>query len=175
MKKGQIQINETLMVVFIIVVIILLGLVVFFKFNSADIDRAHKDHRDFRIKAMIATFPDLGEIKCSKHGTYEDCVDMYKVLVMNALFKSNEQYRTNLLERYGFMDIRFQMIYPDKGSEECHTGKTKDCGTYVAYSNVPRNNKGLMRITTPISVYVPNEDRYGIALLNISRYFTEYD
>jgi len=172
-KKGQLQIHETIMVIFILVVIILLGLILFYKFTASGIHDDYNQNKLLRFKAMMATLPEIGEIKCSIYGQEDNCIDSYKIIVMNTLFKVDPNYKNYLVERYGFMEIKLGLVYPYANNAECNSGLTKNCGVWMIYSHVPSKYIGLQKISTPISVYLPLDNTYGIGVLNITRYIIE--
>ena len=172
-KKGQLQVQETIMVVFILVVIIILGLVLFYRFTSVGLEQEYRDNQITRFNAMMATVPEIGEVKCSMYGEPDNCIDVYKVIIMNTLKERDPNYRNYLVERYGFMEMKIQIVYPFTSDVECNTGQIKDCGIWEIYSNVPPNSKYPVKKSTPVSIYLPHLDTYGIGILNISKYDLE--
>jgi hypothetical protein len=169
-KKGELQTMETIMVVFILVVMILIGLVFFYKFTQSSIEGDYEDNQLIRFKAMMATFPEVGEIKCSINGNVDNCVDAYKMISVATLYRANPNYKNYLIERYGFMDITVGLVYPYESDENCTSQRLEGCGVWKVYSHVPAEYERRNIVSTPISVYLPEEATYGIGVMNITRY-----
>jgi hypothetical protein len=172
-NKGQLHIQETIFVVFILIVIILLGLVVFYRFTASGLESEAEQNEMLRFKALIATTPEIGEIKCSKYGQEDNCIDAYKMILMGALTESDANYKRYMRDKYGFMEITIGMVYPTQRSTACKVSNTKECGVWTIYSHEPSDYRGLRRISTPVSVYTPWDDQYGIAIMNITRFMIE--
>src|SRR3989344_6930980 len=86
-KKGQLEIQETILVVFIFVVLIIFGMVFFFRVQSASIaDDFNKFQRE-RLAVDFVTLGDIAEFSCSRAGIIGNCVDTLKLIVFNDLAK----------------------------------------------------------------------------------------
>ena len=84
MKKGQLQIQETAVVIFIITVIIAIGLVVFYRYTVNDIKDDNARYLDIKAKGLIEILPNLPELKVSELGIEADwCIDKKKALVFD--------------------------------------------------------------------------------------------
>lgn len=162
-KKGELEIQETMIVVLIFVVLIIGGMVFYYKYEMANIQEGYMENTNLRFNALRSTFSDISEIKCSVHGQSEDCVDVYKVMIFNSLSK-------NYLERYGFMEISIREIYPNQNEEVCSLSQKEGCGVWFVYSHIPEKYDGLKVLKTPVSLYFPSEDDYGIGELVIKKY-----
>ena len=172
-RKGQLQIQETLIVIFILVIIILVGLVVFYKFSASSLEQESEENKILRYNALLATLPESGEIKCSMYGLEDNCIDTYRVMVVNTLYHIDPNYKNYLFERYGFADIRLKVLYPYENKNVCKSNNQKDCGVWEFYSHIPADYSGELIINTPVSLYLPGEEMYVIGELEIVRYIID--
>jgi len=79
MKKGQVQMQESIFVIFLVMLLILIGMVSFFKYSSAGIEESKLEYEDYRFKQLIGVIPNLPELRCSHLGVADECVDLLKV------------------------------------------------------------------------------------------------
>jgi len=170
MKKGQLQINETIIIVFVFVIIILAGLMVFYRFTMAGIKTDSDNNQIMRYKAMAATFSEIPEIKCSMQGLSESCVDSYKMIIFGKLTELNKDY---YISRFGFKEISLKLVYPQQINGTCSITNINNCGAWNLYSHVPNKYDKKLIVTTPTLVYFPEKDDYGIAMVSIANYVVE--
>ncbi len=84
LKKGQLQIQETAVVIFIVTVIIAIGLIVFYRYTVNDIRADNAQYLDEKAKGLIEVLPNLPELKVSELGIEADwCIDKKKALVFD--------------------------------------------------------------------------------------------
>jgi len=84
LKKGQLQIQETAIVIFIVTVIIAIGLIVFYRYTVDDIKDDNARYVDEKAKGLIEVLPNLPELKVSEMGIEADwCIDEKKAFVFN--------------------------------------------------------------------------------------------
>jgi hypothetical protein len=149
-------------------------MVVFYRYTMAGITDSAKLNQVKLFENTIFTFPQQGEVTCSKAGTKEaaSCIDAYKLISFSeaANSKSNKAFYQNML---GFKNITVQIVYPKPKDDEkgvCTKDKLTGCSMYVLYSNVPADAENKLRRTTPVSVYLPAEKKYAIGILTIDGY-----
>ncbi len=84
MKRGQLQIQETAIVIFIITVIIAIALIVFYRYTIDDIKDDNARYLDIKAKGLIEILPNLPELKVSELGIEADwCIDKKKALIFD--------------------------------------------------------------------------------------------
>ncbi len=149
MKKGQLEIQETGFVIFIVVVILLIGLVLFFQYQIKSIENLNEKYEDYKFEDLISFIPSMPELRYSNLGYIEESMDFYKALAFAEV--SNREYYKSL---FGFKRI----ILKISGDQ------------VVLYNRILPNYNSLRKISSPISVYNPNDGRYYIGLLEIERY-----
>jgi len=167
MKKGQLQIQETILVLFVFIVILAIGLIFFHKYNVESLREDIFEVQVTDFDSMLSRFPEMPEIKCSYLGESVECIDTYKLLSFKNLIKNEKSYYR---ERFGYKNITLYKIYPEKNNNECKVSSVGDCGVWSIYSQIPRNYESKLVRETPISIYFPNEDEYGIGKLVIEWY-----
>jgi len=166
MKKGQIEINETILVIFVFIVLVLIGLIAFNKFMLQGIEGIVEKNERARYVNMIATIPDMAELKCSSQATSIECLDTLKLL---AFEKQSREY----INIFGEKRIIVEAVYPATGSLksiECTNMNYPNCGYWVLYENKPNLVKSEETISSPVSLYYPLSDIYGIGRLRITTY-----
>ena len=170
MKKGQLQINETIMIVFIFVIIILAGLLIFYKFTLAGIKEDSIQNDIVRFQTMRATFSEIPEIKCSIQGMSESCVDSYKMIIFKKMTELDKDY---YIFRFGFKDIQLKLVYPNKDVNNCSISNINNCGVWNLYSHIPKEYNKALKVDTPILVYFPDKEDYGISIVTITNYIVD--
>lgn len=157
-KKGQMQINETILVIFIFTVMMLIGFVLFNRWMSVSIEQEFLDNERSRFSNMLTTVAEMPEIKCSSQGKDFNCVDSLKLLSAN---------KGDYVERFGFREIKVNLVYPEVRERECSTATYPSCDEFLVYSNRPSEFKEEEIIRTPVSLYYPITEEYKIGVLEI--------
>jgi len=163
--KGQLQINETILVLIIFTILAIVGLIFFHNFNINGIKAQYVRNERFKSTTLLTTFQDLSEVRCSSQIKDIDCVDTLKLFSFQKLNKIN----------FGKKRILIEVVYPEVGQEECtpknFQGAYPDCNYWVLYDKKPTNFKSKEIVTTPISLFYPLIDEYKIGLLKIEGYY----
>lgn len=166
MKKGQIEINETILVIFIFIVLVLIGLVVFNRFTLQGIeDMADKNERVMYVN-MLAIVPGMAELKCSSQASDIECLDTLKLLAF-------ERQQQEYISQFGWKQIVVEVVYPDVGvlkGIKCTNANYPNCGFWLLYENKPVLVGSEEIISSPVSLYYPFGDQYGIGRLKITAY-----
>lgn len=115
-RKGQIHLTETIAVLFIFFVLLLLGMVFYYKYSQAALE--DKKEELVAARAMDSTLKAifLPELVCSrgKAEPEDNCFDMIKLRQADKVFKENlNQYYFNL---FSYAHISVEEIYPGKNS-----------------------------------------------------------
>lgn len=161
MKKGQLQIQETILVLFIFIVILLIGMIVFYRFSLQGLEEKRMENERLRFNTMLTTFPSMAEITCSIYSQEANCIDVYKLLAFKGV---NDEYK----DRLGFMNITIYSMYPERNSNLCELGSARDCGVWNVYYNKPKEFNTKLVIRTPVSLYYIGG--YGIGEMVMERY-----
>lgn len=166
-KKAQLEVQETIIVVFIFVVLLSLGLLLFYKFQLSSLDQQKIEIQENKFNMMLLIFPNSPEIECSSGLVTRNCIDTLKVL---SLKKSVEQDQQFYFKKFGYKKLQLTSLYPIKNEKECTSTNIEDCGVWTIY-NKPAPNQDMSKILrTPISIYYPQTDSYGIGELRLEAF-----
>ncbi len=167
-KKGQIHITETLLVVFVMVIMIIIGVIIYFKFSLEESKSLEYELSERQATIMLAKVMTLDELACSD----EDCIDTAKILPFKrALGENFNRYK----KIFGRKKIVLKILYPDGVDEECDITKyiqvdyPNNCGIWSIYEYNPENELGA-KISSIVSLYFPELDKYYVGRLEIEHY-----
>ena len=168
--KGQVQMNETMLVLFIIVLIIIVGMIVYYRFSIERLKGISEELSEQEASVLLASISRLKEIGCSN----EECIDTSKLIPFYRISSENREFYRGIL---GYKRIIVEQLYPVISSnEECTASKynqvdyPNNCGYWVVYDEKPIKINKAIKISTPISLYFPEDDKYGIGRLEIEVY-----
>lgn len=166
-KKGQLETQQTIMVVFVVILLILLGLILFYRYLLSDIDNQNKEYEKDKFNTLMYTFSLSPEVVCSSYGVGDElCLDSTKMLAFNTLSLKDNYYK----EQYGYRNISVRLLYPYENGNICSANNV-ECGVWEIYSNVPETYDYLKIVRrTPVSVYLSEKDEYGIGEMTIEGY-----
>lgn len=182
-KKGVIEMMETFMILFVVFILIGVSMFFFFKFWWGSATETHKEvclEHGTDLLSSIARMPD---ISCPGSET-SACIDTAKLLAFKAAMDTGGATRRKALES-GVCPktITVEQVYPEpergKNSTECArnlmTGPDfpENCGVWSVFE--PKDmaklkNRASRKIATPVSLYYPSKDSYGIGKLVITVY-----
>jgi len=155
------QIQETILVIFVFIIMLLIGLIMFYRANVESIKNEEFKDRLIKFYDMTSYFPNLPEVKCSSLSQESECIDVLKVL---ALANSN-------VEKDFIADnITVFVIYPEAVNKECSRASLSDCNTFKLHANKPKNIKSVYRTSTLVSLYYPEEEKHKVGRLVLEMY-----
>ncbi len=168
--RGQVEINETLLVLFIIVLIIAIGMFVYFRFSLAHVQTVAGQLSEQDSTVLLASIGTLPEISC----TQRDCIDTSKLLPFQTLLQKNQDYYTHLL---GYKKIVITRLYPQpNGNDICSLASYSQevypdtCASWVVYDHYPVTINQKIVASTFVSLYFPELGEYHIGRLEATRY-----
>jgi hypothetical protein len=140
-KKGELQIQETILVIFVFFIILMIGMVLFFQFSMKSARDEIEEYEEFRFKQLIDVVPNLPEIRYSRFGI-EDvwCIDLLKA-------RSFSQ----ISDRY---DFGFKKMVIHSSTE------------IVLYDN-PSQRGEVRKVTTPVCLYDARQGKFYLAQLEV--------
>lgn len=150
MKKGQLQIQETSLVIFIVIIIMLVGLGFFWQYQAAAIGNINNQYQEDKFFGLISYLPSMPELRYTRGGIFEEeSIDFLKAKSFSQV--SDSGYYKSL---FGFKKITL-----DVSGEEL-----------VLYDRrLPTSNEAR-KINSPISIYDPRDGRYYVGLLEVEMY-----
>jgi hypothetical protein len=155
MKKAQIQMGETIAVIFVFIILVMFGFI-FYGFvakSGAETKQQELVQLDAIKKAQVISF--LPELQCSEdNDVTENCVDLYRIKVAQETITAHTSY---YYDDFGFSKITIQEIYP-RGE------------LYVLYDREKPNFKNLKAQQAPVQIFDPFTRTYGFGVMNIGVY-----
>ena len=167
MKRGQLQIQETILVVFIFIIMIILGMVLFFRFQENSLKNEIREFMIADFGNRLLSLPDSSEFAYTESGIKKNTIDTTKLIALNNLVKKKERY---YFSKFGYMNITIVQVYPSKNNNKCSSSKISDCGVWNVYEKVPNEVNSRFRKETPVSLYFPDKDEYTIGLMLVEVY-----
>ena len=170
-KKSQIHISETILVLFVVIVIIMLGVVVYFRVVVENNKNLEYDISERQATIMLAKVLSLDELSCGD----DFCVDAGKFIPFKRALGEDFDYFKRI---FGRKKITFNRIYPEPGLNkdvECDIARyiqveyPFNCGKWTIYDNNPDNELGA-KVSSVVSLYFPEIDEYMIGRLEIEHY-----
>jgi len=147
LKRGQLQIQESIFVVFIFFVILMVAMIVFYQLESRSIKGIKEEHDENLFYYLVSYVPSMPELQCSVVGIGDECIDLSKARAFS--FMNDDYYR----EVFGHRKIILEV------NEDI-----------VLYNWEPSTYSGERKITSPVSVYDPNQNKYLVGVLEVYMY-----
>ena len=155
-KKSQIQIGETVAVLFVFFMIIVVGLIFYFKVIKSNVKIEQEELYQLRSVSIAQRLMFLPEVQCSENNLIiGNCVDILKLEAAQDIMKRNKLYYYDLLE---FSEINITQIYPDEVK-------------WTIYSRKIGNFTNRFVTNAPIALYDPGTRRHGFGILTIETSF----
>ena len=165
LKKAQIEIGETIVVIFILMILIVFGLVFYYQFQSSSFQQTKQRFGGLKTIELAQVVSNMPEFQCSNLKIAEvSCIDEVKAQQFsNYLSLPDNKAFFYCREILGTSKIEIQLVYPaDLSSVEPHRIKVYD------------NSRGLKNAEPtfiPINLYNPIQKTYRFALLIATRYY----
>ena len=151
-KKSQIQIGETIAVLFVFFILIIIGFIFYVKVIKSNIQSESEELSQLKSVGIAQRIMFLPELQCSEDNIIIDnCIDILKLEFAKDIMKNNVIYYYDLLE---FSDISISQIYPTQREWNIYSRKTEGFA-----------NKFVTNV--PISLYDPTARKYGFGVLTI--------
>lgn len=167
-SRGQIELNETILVMFFVVIIIIIGIILYFKVFQEKITETGERLSEQEASVLLASIASMPEISCSN----EDCIDTSKLIPFSNLARTRNDYYKNSL---GNKRIQIKSVYPKTENKICNNEDyssfqyPENCGYWILYENNPSRKSGI-KISSPVSLFYPEIDEYRIGILEIEVY-----
>jgi hypothetical protein len=163
-KRAQMQMTETIFVVFIILIIIMLGFVFYSKFQEISIKEKEKILRNIEVIKLAHRISSWPELECSVAGAERfACLDMVKLEVLGDFI--NRTMKTN---SYGF-NYYYDLLKNSKITiTEVYPSSTKTLGTdyWLLYDN-PGSTPLTDAVIIPVNLYNPVSKTYALGMMEV--------
>ena len=78
--KGQMQMNETIIVIFLVSLMLLLGFIFYVKWENANLEKAKFNYEREGFELLIGKIPAMAELQCSSYRQERECMDISKLI-----------------------------------------------------------------------------------------------
>ncbi|MCX8147062.1 MAG: hypothetical protein N3D84_01195 [Candidatus Woesearchaeota archaeon] len=163
-KKSQIQMMETVMVLFVFFVIVGLAFIFYSRIQTGKINEMNRQKAENEAVAIAQNVIYMPELQCSESDVQTDlCYDIYKLEAFSSMVKPNKAdiflfYRKDLGESV----VNVEKIFPQSGKK------------WEVYNNTPLEMEKRGYITTEIPILLKDPTKrtaqYSIGLLSIKVY-----
>ena len=167
--KGQFEISESLLVLFVIVLIIAIGTFLYYRYSIQHIHQQGQVLQEEQASLLLARITAMPEIGCDR----ADCVDTAKLIPFHSLTRSQLKDYSNV---FGTQRIVIYQLYPVTQHFPCDTltyqsiGYPENCDSWEIYSNKPQQITATTKISKIVSLYFPELHAYRIGKVEIETY-----
>ena len=153
-KNAQIQMMETIAVLFIFFILVVMGFVFYAKILKGNLELQKEESVQLNAIEVAQRASSLPELQCSEDNIVSDnCIDLLKLEAASGIIQQNDVY---YYDRLLFSKITVNEIYPDDNEWNLYSRPLED------FSN---------KITTsiPISLFNPiqNKNAFGIMTVEL--------
>jgi len=158
-KKSQIQIGETIAVLFVFFILIAVGFIFYVRIIKGNLYIEKDELSQLNSIGIAQRVMFLPEIECSEDVVKEvhDCFDKLKLDATQSIMTlpPNQLYYYDMFE---FSEIKISEIYPDKNNQY---------NKWTLYSKTQKDFKNKFATNMPVSLYDPITRRREFGVLTI--------
>ena len=155
MKKSQIQMTETIMILFIFLTLVLFAALFYVRIAHSKADVKQEENLQLKAVEMSQKASFLPEIQCSEGNiVIDNCVDLLKLDVAKTIMAEN---RIFYYDKFEFSTIKIMEMYPDEQE-------------WIIYNNSLTNYKDKKATFLPTSVFDPQTKAYSFGVLVVEIY-----
>ncbi|MFH0936341.1 MAG: hypothetical protein V1815_01525 [Candidatus Woesearchaeota archaeon] len=161
--KAQLEMTETLIVLIIFFIILIISIFFYYQYSIGNIREKGEDALTTSSSVLLSSISSLPDISCNK----DNCIDIVKLL---AFVDDNKDYPI-----FDKKTITIEQVYPQPTSDKLCTpilyqqmNFPLNCKKFILHKAIETQNKQI--ISTPISLYYPQNKQYGIGKLIIEVY-----
>ena len=161
-NKGQLQILETVVVLFIFFLILFGVLFLYYKYSFGNLEEKgdvfHEQQATFLLDSLSAT----SEMGCTK----EECLDVVKIFALQS-----QEGQTQFFESLGVQKIVLEHVYPVGQQGICtlesfyQTDFPFTCDQFVVFEH--KGIPSTYLVSAPVSLYYAHLDAYHIGRIVI--------
>lgn len=154
-NKSQIQIGETIAVLFVFFILVGISFIFYAKVIKSNLETDREELSQMRSIGIAQGVMFLPELQCSEDNVIrENCIDLLKLQSAKEVMSSNIIHYYDLLD---FTEINITQIYPEKTKWELYSRRIQDY-----------NNRYLTNV--PVSLYDPIAKTYSFGILSIETF-----
>ena len=123
-----------------------MGFILFYRFTVLDIQNQIDKHDTFEFRQLINVIPNMAELKCSELGVNDDCIDILKLQGYIRLGVADFEDKKIILQNLQTLEA------------------------WELYDDEPRRYDSVLRISSPVSLFYPLEEKHYYGVLIIEWY-----
>lgn len=151
-KKAQIQMMETIAVLFIFFILVVMGFVFYAKILKGNLELQKEESIQLNAIEVAQRASSLPELQCSEDNIVSDnCIDILKLEAASGIMQQNDVY---YYDRLLFSKITVNEIYP--GSRE-----------WGLYSRPLDEFSNKITTSIPISLFNPIENKNAFGIMTV--------
>ncbi len=156
MKKSQIQMGESIAVLFIFFILVIFGFVFYMNVMKGSVKVEKEENIQLKAIGIAQKASFLPELQCSEENVRkESCIDMYKLEAVSGLLEENNIYYYDIFE---FSKIWVEEIFPEEG------------GVWSLYNNPLMEYNNKLSTFIPISLFDATSKKYDFGILVVETY-----
>jgi len=158
-RRAQIEMGETIVVIFILMILIIFGLLTVYHFQVGGARQTQQRFGSFKTIELAQVVTNMPELQCSFIEVIDvTCIDEVKAVALASILKNpNNRAFYYYRETLGTAKIEIEEIYPEPNK-------------IVVYDN-SRGMPNAEPTFIPVSLYKPAQRRSSFALLKATRYY----
>lgn len=154
-RKSQIQMGESIAILFIFFILVVFGFVFYMNVMRSSAKVEMEENIQLKAIGIAQKASFLPELQCSEENVrVEDCIDVLKLEAAAGLIEDNNIY---FYDTFEFSKIWVEEIFP--GTQE-----------WPIYNNTPPTFKNRLSTFIPISLFNPVSKEYDFGVLAVEVY-----
>ena len=151
-KNAQIQMMETIAVLFIFFILVVMGFVFYAKILKGNLEEQKEESIQLNAIEVAQRASSLPELQCSEDNIVSDnCIDILKLEAASGIMRQNDVY---YYDRLLFSKVTVNEIYP--GSNE-----------WALYSRPLDEFSNKITTSIPISLFNPIENKNSFGIMTV--------
>ena len=158
-RKSQIQIGETVAVLFVFFLLIIIGFVFYVNVIKGNIESERDELSQLKSIEVAQRVLSLPELQCSEDVVEEkeNCMDTLKLRSAEQIMLNNEVNEVYYFDIFEFGEIDVKEVYPPDRPD-------RSWDLYSRHSDVYKSN---FSTNIPVSLYDPTVKKYSFGILSI--------
>ncbi len=168
--RAQMQLNETILVMFVVVLMLIIGMIGYYRYSAQSLKNAGDDLVEEEVSVLLASVTEMPEISCSN----DECLDMAKIAAFSKVSREEIQHYKGV---FGSKRILVEALYPEASDQsECNMQKynqvnyPENCRYWVVFDNKKSSFDSKIIVSSPISIYYPEMNRFAIGKIILEVY-----
>ena len=151
-KLGQIQMMETIVVLFIFFILVVMGFVFYAKILKGNLEQRKEESIQLNAIEVAQRASSLPELQCSEDNIVSDnCIDLLKLEAASEIMQQNDVY---YYDRLLFSKITVNEIYPDSNE-------------WILYTRPLGEFSNKITTNIPISLFNPIENKNAFGIMTV--------